>query len=99
MAPADTDWDLIQRQVSGLGQAALPEIVRLAKEQGIELPPQVEEPDYHLTSGLARDVLMLACAHFFPAFGPDETDRKALLRKIIDGVNVEGAEVKIACNQ
>lgn len=92
LAPADTDWDLIHRQVSPLGQIALPGMIQLAKEKGIALPPQIEEPDYHLTPGLAWDVLMLTCAHFFPALGPDEAGREALLKEIIDGANSPEAE-------
>mgnify|MGYP003586150519 CR=1 FL=1 len=64
------DFELLQRQLSPLGQAILPAVIDLAKQKGLALPAAVSEPGFELSPQLAWDVCVLAMAHYFPTLGP-----------------------------
>lgn len=81
-APSDTDWDLVKRELSGLGKAALQSVLALAEKRGIEVPAAVKDPDYQPSPGLSWDVMALISAHFFPRLSLDQEQRAALAQKI-----------------
>jgi len=77
------DWQSLDKSLSGLGKAMLPSLLALAKEKGIALPPQVDDPDFHLTAELAFDTATLVSAHVFPGLGPDAAELAKLKEKIL----------------
>jgi len=82
-APAyHVDWETSDKTLSNLGKAALPGIIAAAKAKGIALPPEVEDPNFHLTTDLAYDVQVLIGAHFWPKMGPQGADLTARVAKL-----------------
>ena len=68
--PTQIDWESADKTMSNLGKAALPGIIASAKAKGLPLPPEVEEPDFHLTAWLAWDVQAYIGAHLWPQLAP-----------------------------
>lgn len=64
------DWEIADRTMSNLGKAAIPGLLAVAKEKGIDLPSEVHDPNFHLTPWLAYDVQTYICAHFWPRLAP-----------------------------
>lgn len=89
LTPEHIEWETLHRQLSGLGQAALPGLIQLAKDKGLQLPPEVEAPDFKLTPQLAWDVARLAMAHYFRALGPDEQELATIQKRVLDATNTE----------
>lgn len=83
------DFEKADKELSTLGKAALPGIIAQAKEKGIPLPPEVDEPDFHLTEELARDVVSLIGAYIWPNLGPQGDDLEALKARV--GVDLTAA--------
>ncbi len=67
---AQVDFEAADTTLSNLGKAALPGILAQAKTRGITLPPEVDDPNFHLTTSLAFDVITLAGTHFWPQLNP-----------------------------
>lgn len=72
------DWGAADKTLSNLGKAALPGILAMAKSKGVQLPPEVDDPNFHLTPWLAYDTLTYVCAHIWPALGPQGKDMDQL---------------------
>ena len=72
------DWEVADKTMSNLGKAALPGILAMAKKMGLELPPEVNDPNFHLTPWLAYDVQTYICAHFWPELAPQGKDMDQL---------------------
>ena len=72
------DWEAADKTLSNLGKAALPGLIATAKKKGMALPPEVDDPDFHLTPWLAYDVLTYVCAHIWPELGPQGKDMDQL---------------------
>lgn len=85
------DWQTLKRELGGLGQAALPGLLQLAKAKGIQLPAAAEEPGFELTPDLAWDVVTLAMAHYFTALGPDQEQLAVVKQRVLEAT---GTEVK-----
>ena len=68
--PTQIDWESADKTMSNLGKAVLPGIIASAKAKGLPLPPEVEDPDFHLTAWLAWDVQAYIGAHFWPQLAP-----------------------------
>lgn len=82
LSPSQINFHETDRTMSTLGKAMLPQVIAYAKAQGIELPPQVEDPNFHLTTQLAFDVIALISAHVWPGLGPQGSELDALKRRI-----------------
>ena len=80
--PYHVDWETSDKTLSNLGKAALPGIIAAAKAKGIALPPEVEDPNFHLTTDLAYDIQVLIGAHFWPKMGPQGADLAARIAKL-----------------
>ncbi|MFN8125099.1 MAG: hypothetical protein U0R64_01110 [Candidatus Nanopelagicales bacterium] len=78
LPPAQVDWEANDRSLSNLGKAAIPGLVKIAKQKGWTLPPQLEDPDFHLTSALAFHAQQLFFAGIFPRLGPSGEQLDAL---------------------
>lgn len=68
---AHVDWQQADTTLSNLGKAAIPAIIAEAKKRGIALPPEVDDPDFHLTARLAYDTLRYVCAQIWPHLAPE----------------------------
>ena len=68
------DWEESDRTLSNLGNAAIPGLIKTAKEKGWPLPPQLEDPNFHLTTNLGFHAQQLAFKHIWPLLGPEGED-------------------------
>ena len=68
------DWEESDRTLSNLGNAAIPGLIKIAKEKGWPLPPQLEDPNFHLTTKLGFHAQQLAFKHIWPLLGPEGED-------------------------
>ena len=50
---------------------ALPGLINAAKQKGLPLPPQLEDPNFHLTTNLAFHAQQLLFKRFWPQLGPE----------------------------
>jgi phospholipase C len=82
LTPPQIDYVKADRTLSTLGKALLPGIIAKAKQKGIALPPQVEDPNFHLTPQLAADTITFIGCHFWPLLGPQGPEMDALKAKI-----------------
>lgn len=67
---AHIDWEENDRSWSNLGKVAIPGLIQTAKEKGWHLPPQLADPDFHLTADLAFHAQQLFFAGIWPQLGP-----------------------------
>ena len=77
--PYHVEWEKSDRSMSTLGKAAIPGVIAAAKAKGVQLPPEVEDPNFHLTTELFYDTQVLVGAHFWPKLGPQGADMVARL--------------------
>jgi phospholipase C len=68
------DWEESDRTLSNLGNAAIPGLIKTAKEKGWPLPPQLEDPNFHLTTNLGFHAQQLVFKHIWPLLGPAGED-------------------------
>ena len=64
------DEEVVGKALSGLGKAAGPGLIEKARALGVELPPQLDDPDVELTGELIVEVLRDVAWHFFPGLAP-----------------------------
>jgi phospholipase C len=64
------DPQAVGKTISGLGKAAGPGLVDKARELGVKLPPQLDDPNAELTGELIVEVLRDVSWHFFPRLAP-----------------------------
>lgn len=69
------DWQALDKELSNLGKAVLPGMIEQAKARGIPLPPEVDDPNFHLTPGLGFDIITLVGAKLFPQLNPEGVKR------------------------
>jgi hypothetical protein len=72
------DWEASDRTLSNLGKVAVPGLVATAKQKGLPLPPQLEDPAFHLTTDLAFHAQQLLFKHIWPLLGPSDEDLEQL---------------------
>ena len=60
------DPELIGQSLSGLGKTVGPALIAKARELGVTLPPELDEPDAELTPELIIRSLRDIAGHFFP---------------------------------
>jgi hypothetical protein len=68
------DWEASDRTLSNLGKVAIPGLVQTAKAKGWPIPPQLLEPDFHLTTNLAFHAQQLVFKRIWPLLGPKDED-------------------------
>jgi hypothetical protein len=69
------DPEVVGESLSTLGKAILPGVLAKAKEMGVKLPPELDDPNAQLTPGLVVPFLRDVAHHFFPLLGGDAQDR------------------------
>jgi hypothetical protein len=78
------DWtmdpEVVGKNLSTLGKAAWPGLLARAREMGVNLPPELNNPDAELTPGLIVPFLRDVAGHFFPLLGGDAQDRNGARR-------------------
>jgi phospholipase C len=68
------DWESSDRTLSNLGKVAIPGLVQTAKAKGWPIPPQLLEPDFHLTTNLAFHAQQLVFKRIWPLLVPKDED-------------------------
>jgi len=66
------DEEALGKALSGLGDSMGKGIIEHARERGIELPPQLDDPTAEPTPQLIVEVLRDVAWHYFPRLAPDE---------------------------
>ncbi len=89
LTPPQIDYVKADQTLSTLGKAMLPGIIAKAKQKGMALPPQVEDPNFHLTPQLASDTITYVGTHFWPQLGPQGPALDDLKKKI--GADLDAA--------
>jgi hypothetical protein len=89
LTPPQIDYVKADQTLSTLGKAMLPGIIAKAKQKGMALPPQVEDPNFHLTPQLASDTITYVGTHFWPLLGPQGPALDDLRKKI--GADLDAA--------
>jgi phospholipase C len=64
------DPEAAGKALSSLGKAAGPGLIEQARELGVKLPPQLDDPNVELTGELIVEVIRDVCWHFFPGLAP-----------------------------
>ena len=62
---------MVGNTLSTLGKSAAPGLIQHAKEMGVKLPPQLDDPNAELTPQLIIEVLRDICWHYFPLLAPE----------------------------
>jgi len=68
------DPEVIGQALSSLGQGVAPAILAQAKELGVPLPAELNDPEADLPPGRIVDVLRDISGHFFPLLAGDKKD-------------------------
>ncbi len=71
------DEEALGKALSSLGKNMGKGLIDHARERGVELPPQLDDPDAEITPQLIVDVLRHVAWHYFPRLAPagDAADR------------------------
>jgi phospholipase C len=64
------DDEVVGKALSGLGKAAGPGLIAKARQLGVKLPAQLDDPNVELTGELIIEVLRDVSWHFFPGLAP-----------------------------
>jgi phospholipase C len=64
------DPEVVGKAITGLAKAAGPGVIEKAREMGVKLPPQLDDPDVELTGELIIEVLRDVSWHLFPGLAP-----------------------------
>jgi phospholipase C len=65
------DEDALNKGLSGLGKSMGHGVIEHARGLGVDLPPQLDDPNAEITPALILDVLRRASWHYFPRLAPD----------------------------
>jgi phospholipase C len=70
------DPEVVGKALSTLGKGMGPALIDKAREMGVQLPPELNDPGAALTPGLVVPLLRDVAAHFFPllAATPNDSD-------------------------
>jgi phospholipase C len=67
------DEKALSNALSGLGTSMGQGIIEHARQLGLELPPQLDDPDAEITPQIIVDVLRQVTRHYFPLLAPDSS--------------------------
>ena len=65
------DEEALARGLSGLGKSMGEGLIEHARELGVKLPPQLDNPDAEITPEVIIDVIRDIAWHYFPLLAPD----------------------------
>ena len=65
------DEEALSQALSGLGNSMGQGIIEHARELGLELPPQLDDPNADLTPQLIIEVFRQVAGHYFPLLAPE----------------------------
>jgi hypothetical protein len=65
------DPEVTGKALSTLGKSAAPGLIEHAREMGVKLPPQLDDPNAELTPTLIIEVLRDVAWHYFPRLAPE----------------------------
>jgi hypothetical protein len=65
------DPEAVGKALSTLGRTIGPGIIAKAREMGVKLPPELDDPNAQLTAGQVVPFLRDVARHFFPLLGGD----------------------------
>jgi phospholipase C len=65
------DEEALARGLSGLGKSMGEGLIEHARELGVKLPPQLDDPDAEITLEAIIDVIRDIAWHYFPLLAPD----------------------------
>ena len=65
------DPEVTGKALSTLGKSAAPGLIEHAREMGVKLPPQLDDPNTELTPTLIIEVLRDVAWHYFPRLAPE----------------------------
>ena len=68
------DTEVVGKALSTLGKGIAPAIITRAKEMGVPLPAELNDPEADLTPRLIVGVLRQVAGHFFPLLAGDAKD-------------------------
>jgi hypothetical protein len=80
------NWEYTNHSLSALGKAATPGIISYLKDQGYELPPEVDSPDFVLTPQVAWSFVLLASWHLFPTLAPKNKTIDQVMKQLKEEV-------------
>jgi phospholipase C len=66
------DLEVVGKGLSTLGKGVGPGLIAKAREMGVKLPPELDDPHAALTPGLVVPVLRDIAGHFFPLLGQQD---------------------------
>ncbi len=66
------DEEVVGNALSTLGKAAIPGLIERARELGVALPPQLDDPSAEVKGALMVEVLRDISWHFFPQLAPSD---------------------------
>jgi phospholipase C len=72
------DEEALNKGLSGLGKTMGHGVIEHARALGVDLPPQLDDPDAEITPVLILDVLRHAAWHYFPLLAPDAAARPSV---------------------
>src|SRR6476661_7987408 len=68
------DWamdpEVVGKAITGLAKAAGPGVIEKAREMGVKLPPQLDDPNVEITGQVMIEVLRDVSWHLFPRLAP-----------------------------
>ena len=64
------DPEVTGKALSGLGKTVGPGLIAHAREMGVKLPPQLDDPNAELTPELIIEVLRDVAWFYFPGLAP-----------------------------
>ena len=70
------DTEVVGKALSTLGKGIAPAIITRAKEMGVPLPAELNDPEADLTPRLIVGVLRHVAGHFFPLLAGDTKDSR-----------------------
>ena len=68
------DPEVVGKALSTLGKGMGPALIDKAREMGVQLPPELNDPGAALTPGLVVPLLRDVAAHFFPLLAATPND-------------------------
>jgi len=66
------DYQAMGKALGYLGKDIAPGIIEHARQMGIKLPPQLDDPSAGLTPQLIVEVIRDVAFHYFPQLGPGD---------------------------
>ena len=84
------DEEALAKGLSGLGKSMGRGIIEHARELGVDLPPQLDDPGAELTPDLIVEVLRDIAWHYFPRLAPADSLRLARAAEAVDRLCYRG---------